>query len=301
MIDLDDVADVVASAIREATAPLFERLKSTDTVILSYETVMAEQAARIAELEKREIPVLDDALRDSVNQVGEILREMRLVKERADATDAKLQAVEERPAPEVVTAEQVGEMVAKAVSELPPPEPGKKGDDCDMEAVARMVAERVDEAIGKIPPAKDGIGLCDALRGKDGNLILTMSDGSIRDLGPIDGKDAEPFTLDDFDIEPLDERSIRMKFTHANECHSFDLEFPVPVYRGVWQSDGEYTRGDMVTWGGSMWHADEPEKGMKPDVGQWSQAVKKGRDGRPSDIPGMKILIRQVLAEEGVN
>lgn len=49
-------------------------------------------------------------------------------------------------------------------------------------------------------------------------------------------------------------------------------------YRGVYQRSEDYKRGDLVTFGGSMWHAtrnttDEP--GASRD---WQLAVKKGRD-----------------------
>lgn len=136
-------------------------------------------------------------------------------------------------------------------------------------------------------PGKDGIGLADALIDKDGNLVLTMTDGRTKSLCQVvgrDGQDGAPgaaFTLDDFDMVPLSERAFDFRFTHGGECHSFEVKFDVPLYRGVFKEAGEYERGDMVTWAGSTWHCDEP-KGLKPgapDSG-WTLAVKAGRAGK---------------------
>lgn len=133
----------------------------------------------------------------------------------------------------------------------------------------------------------DGIGLADALKDDAGNLVLVLTDGRTKILGPIDGKDGkdgkdgETFTLDDFDVVPLDERTIKMGFTKDAVCHSFELEFPVPIYRGVHKDGEEYTRGDLVTWAGSLWHCNEP-KAMKPGTPEsgWQLAAKAGRPGK---------------------
>jgi hypothetical protein len=55
----------------------------------------------------------------------------------------------------------------------------------------------------------------------------------------------------------------------------------VPVYRGVWKEGEAYRAGDMVTWGGSVWHCnvDTAEKPGGPGP-SWTLAVKKGRDGK---------------------
>lgn len=294
--DADTVRGLVAEMLPDTEAEL-EPLRAENKALADENAALAERNTalekRIEALEAREMPTLPDDLDEHLKSIDELISEMDAINGRIEKTHEGLRAIEERPE---VDMEVVKQLVDEAVAELPPPEPGKKGDDCDMAEVARMVAERVDGAVAKIPPAKDGLGLADALRGPEGNLILTMTDGSTRDLGPINGRNGETFTLDDFDIEAIDERSVRMKFTKGNECHSFDLEFPIPVYRGVWKAGG-YVRGDVVTWGGHMWHCDDPTE-AKPGEDGWTQCVKKGRDGRPTDKPGMKVLIREVLAEQ---
>lgn len=56
---------------------------------------------------------------------------------------------------------------------------------------------------------------------------------------------------------------------------------PKVEYRGVFTEGGTYARGDLATWGGSVWHCDQ-ETTEKPDgpSKHWTLAVKKGRDGR---------------------
>jgi hypothetical protein len=59
------------------------------------------------------------------------------------------------------------------------------------------------------------------------------------------------------------------------------LELPVMIYRGVF-SPGDYVPGDTVTWGGSLWHCDEPTTDKPGEVGSkgWTLAAKRGRDGK---------------------
>src|SRR3546814_7790709 len=100
---------------------------------------------------------------------------------------------------------------------------------------------------------------------RDGNLVVTTSDGQAHNLGLVVGKDGKPgetFTLDDFDIEQTGERKIEMKFLRGNTMHSFELEFPVPIFRGAWK-EGPSEKGDMCVWGGSLWVATRDRKSTR--------------------------------------
>ncbi len=175
--------------------------------------------------------------------------------------------------------------------ELLLPEKGEPGE-VDMAEVASLVETAVKSAVGALParkdgePGKDGIGLADALIDREGGLVLTMTDGTTKNLGPVVGKDGDPgkdghtFTLDDFEIVPMDERTIKMGFTYGEVMHSFELALPALIYRNVWKEGESYDRGDLVTWGGSMWHCDKDGTTSKPDGGDWTLSVKRGRDGR---------------------
>jgi hypothetical protein len=69
----------------------------------------------------------------------------------------------------------------------------------------------------------------------------------------------------------------------------------VAAYQGVW-AEKEFSLGDFVTWGGSLWHCNVDKTGTKPGDGgtDWQLAVKRGRDGKdgkdgprgPDGVPG---------------
>lgn len=228
---------------------------------------------RVAELEDRPVPEVD---MDVVNTLLDGFAEN--MKTQIEETVSALPTPKDGKDADM---DEVRGMVAEAVAQIPAPQDGK---DCDMEAVTKQLAELVKQAVADIPAAKDGVGLADALIDSDGCLVITMTDGRTKSLGRVhgnDGEDGKTFTLDDFDIVPTDERTIEMSFQNGQVKHTFELEFPVPVYRDVWNEKAEYRRGDMVSWGGSVWHCDEP-KGLKPDAPEsgWTLAVKRGRDGK---------------------
>ena len=45
-------------------------------------------------------------------------------------------------------------------------------------------------------------------------------------------------------------------------------------YRGVWQAADQYNRGDLATYKGSIWHANESTRNAPGDGRAWSLAVK---------------------------
>lgn len=161
------------------------------------------------------------------------------------------------------------------------PEKGEKGEKGDA---------------GESIKGETGVGVAGALIDRSGALILTLSDGTQRDLGPVVGKDGsdgengvdgvpgEPgkdgFSLADFDVERgTDGRTYILKFDGGEVRHEYELTFPVPVYCGIFKAGDEYVPGDLVTWGGCLWHCDGETK-EKPEVGPWTLMVKKGRDGK---------------------
>lgn len=182
----------------------------------------------------------------------------------------------------------IKEMLDFAMSELPaskPGPPGEKGERGDPGADGQNGA--------------DGRGVKELLIGREGQLVATMDDGEMKDLGVIigkdgrdgtDGKDGEQgdpgFSLDDFDIERGDDgRTFTLKFERGDTRHSYEMTFPAPVYCGVYKEAEQYVPGDLVTWGGSLWHCDAETKD-KPGTDSWTLAVKKGRDGKDAKPNG---------------
>lgn len=192
-------------------------------------------------------------------------------------------------------------------------EPGRDGKDVDPADLQRMVAEAVTKAMAAIQipkdgapgrDGKDGVGVAGAMLDRSGNLILTLTDGAMRDLGPVVGRDGLPgekgadgkdgrdgFSLDDFDLEKKDDRTVILKFVRGDVAEHYELHFPVMIYRGVYREGEAYERGDTVTWGGSLWHCDA-DTTDKPDGQQkhWTLAAKRGRDGKDGAAPAEKTL-----------
>jgi integrin beta 3 len=125
---------------------------------------------------------------------------------------------------------------------------------------------------------RDGAGLAGAMIGRDGQLLVTLSNGDLLDLGQVNGNDGLGF--DDLDVTYDGERTFTFRFVHGERVKEFPFKVPVMIYRGAFREQA-YERGDTVTFGGSMWHcnaetADKPEDGVEA----WTHAVKRGRDGK---------------------
>lgn len=216
-----------------------------------------------------------------------------------------------------LTGEAIAEQIAATVESWPKPEKGEKGEpgergergepgeagpvgpqgergepgEAGAPGTSGERGEKGDPGERGEPGAdgKDGAGLADALIDKDGSLVVTFTDGRIKALGSVvgrdgrDGEKGEPgkdgFSLADFDITPTDDRTIEMAFEADGQRHVFELAFPVMIYQGVFKEGTAYRRGDVVTWAGSLWHADN-DTTEKPGVKDWTLAVKKGRDGK---------------------
>lgn len=181
------------------------------------------------------------------------------------------------------------ELVKFAVDAIPRPQDGKSITTAD---VAPMIAAEVEKRVSELPVAKDGnpgndgIGLAGALIDRDGNLIITMTNGETKNLGQVVGRDGDPgrdgFGLEDFDATLMEDgRTVLLSFTGKAMDLKIELGFPVMLYRGIY-TEGQYEKGDTVTLGGSLWHCNATKTTERPGDGSkdWVLAAKKGRDGK---------------------
>ncbi|HEY9260189.1 hypothetical protein [Chitinophaga sp.] len=176
-------------------------------------------------------------------------------------------AVAEIPVPEAPLLPDIGAMVSAAVAEMPAPEPVSGEDGRD--ALQLEVLPCIDE--GKSYP-----------RGS----YATHSGGLWRAFQKTHGMRGWECLVDGIaglEIANTDERNFTVTVTRASgqaETKSFAL--PVMIYRGVFKAGDEYLPGDTVTWGGSLWHCDEPSTDKPGEIGSkgWTLATKRGRDGR---------------------
>jgi hypothetical protein len=200
-----------------------------------------------------------------------------------------------------LVASLVAEQVKEAVEAIPAPQDGKS---VEIEDVVPLIEAEVSKAVAALPVPRSIKGV---VVDREGKAVFTYSDGSTENIGQVVGKDGtdvdwaaveaklrelvdaipkpkdgkDGFNLDDFDCQPVDERTIKLMFTQGDTVHSYELEFPVIIDRGVFKAGETYARGDAVSWGGSLWIAQKEtsEKPDGPDSG-WRLSVKKGRDGK---------------------
>lgn len=132
-------------------------------------------------------------------------------------------------------------------------------------------------AIEATPPARDGR---DGQPGPPGPPGRDGTDGAAGGDG-LPGRDG--LGLDELTASYDGARGLTLTLRGGERAQVVALELPVPLYRGVWQKSAAYTRGDCVTFGGSLWHANGPAApDTKPGDGSttWQLAVKRGQDGR---------------------
>lgn len=92
------------------------------------------------------------------------------------------------------------------------------------------------------------------------------------------GRDGLGF--DDLAFSYDGERTIIANFKRGTSVKEVKMIVPFPIYRGVFKSDQQYARGDVVTFGGSAWVA-QRDTSDKPESGDaWQLAIKRGRDGK---------------------
>lgn len=173
-------------------------------------------------------------------------------------------------------------IVERLVAEMPPAEPGKKGDpgrdaptldelrETIVGEVGIVAPEILRGLVAALPPAQPGEKGKRGEPGKDG--VATVEE--IR--GIIDLVVAK--TLD----------GIEQRITEAFIAKAAELVAALPYlrYKGVWREGEGYQPGDVVTWGGNLYHCDKSST-AKPDShfgtgqpGDWTLAVKRGDRGK---------------------
>jgi hypothetical protein len=201
-------------------------------------------------------------------------------------------------------------LVQKAVAEIPKPRDGQSLTVAD---VAPLIAAEVEKSVKALPVPKDGIGVLGALLDRQGHLVVTLSDGSVKDLGSVVGRDMDMadverhigdviakwprpkdgvngvngkdgFGFDDLSVLHDGERGFTFQFTRGAEVKSFAFTIPCLIYKGVYAEGTTYDVGDSVTFGGNIFTA-KATTTQKPDftpaaVKAWTLSVKAGRDGR---------------------
>jgi len=126
---------------------------------------------------------------------------------------------------------------------------------------------------------RDGVGIAGAAITREGELMLTLSDGVVLTPGRVDGRDG--LSIEDLSLQYDGERTVTFVFARGEKRTDIPIVFPLMLYRGVFEPGRAYVRGDTVTLNGSLYHCNVPTTEARPgDGADWTLSVKHGRDGR---------------------
>lgn len=195
-----------------------------------------------------------------------------------------------------VSVDEVRLMVAEAVAlvsipEPVPGQPGRDGDSVSVDEVRRMVAEAValvrTPEDGRDAAALDILPSVDLSKSYPRGTYATHDGGLWRAHSTTSGARGWECIVDgiksvEVQHDPADPRAIRVAVSKSSGGVVEQLIcVPSMIYRGVF-APGQFATGDTVTWGGSLWHCDEPTCDKPGEAGSkgWTLAAKRGRDGR---------------------
>ena len=128
------------------------------------------------------------------------------------------------------------------------------------------------------PAGEPGADGKDGRDGRDG-LPGVQGEKGIDGTNGRDGTDGLGFG----DLKAIfdGERTITLIAVQGEKVnHLGDFIFPILLDRGVFKSDSAYTRGDVVSFGGSLWIAQRDTKDKPETSDAWRLSVKRGRDGK---------------------
>lgn len=134
-------------------------------------------------------------------------------------------------------------------------------------------------------PGPQGLPGRDGLNGRDGTPGAAGKDG-LHGKDGANGRDGlDGLGFDDFDIRDDGERRITFVWSRGAVMREHTVVVPAQIYRGVWDADHVYERGDQVTMEGSQWTALTDPRGARPgDDGPqaraWQLSSKRGKDGK---------------------
>jgi hypothetical protein len=170
--------------------------------------------------------------------------------------------------------------VADSVSEYAKANPPKDGKDgLDGRDGARGEKGEAGES------GRDGAGVADLLIDREGNLVATMTDGRVKSLGIVlgrdgapgrDGKDGADFSKAEIDWEG--ERTLVIR----GEGGEIRKTISVPMDKGYYREGMACEKADVVTHDGNAWIAlrDTKAKPCHENKEDWRLFARKGRDGR---------------------
>lgn len=241
MLDPTEFGNAMAVIVREAMAPLLQRIEV---------------------LEARQL------VKGDTGDKGEPGRD-------ADPIEISAVAAEVLAGDEMKTLVDlhVAESVAKYFAENPVKH-GKDG-----ESIRGEKGDKGDSIKGE--PGENGIGMAGAFIDRDGLLVLTTTKGEAIKLGKVVGQDgqkgADGADFSDATIDYDGERGLVIRSKGGAEIVR---RLPIPMDKGFWREGMACEKADLLTHGGNVWIA-LVDTSAKPclESKDWRLFVRKGRDG----------------------
>ncbi|ELM8829673.1 phage gp6-like head-tail connector protein [Escherichia coli] len=272
---INKMADDFKKALVEIEAGLQKQMDEIRLSIPEFQPVeipdvskMVSEAVSAIELPKApELPDLSQSIADAAESaVKQALESLPKPKDGKSVSAEDLRPMVEEVVsaslPEPVDIEKLAEDVA---ANIPVPEPGSDGKDALSIELEPFIDEKKSYPRGTYATHNGGLWRShEKTHGMRGWECI------------VDG-------VSNVDIKQDNQRTFSISLERASgavEVKSFDV--PVTIYRDVFKAGTEYQPGDTVTWGGSMWHCNEPTTDKPGETGSkgWTLAVKKGRDLR---------------------
>lgn len=260
------VAEHVAKAVAEMPRPQDGKSADpADTVRLVAEAVAAlPRPADGKSITVDDVrPVLDGAIK-------------AMQEEMRQALDAAVKAI---PAPrdgKDADIDVLRSMVADAVAAQPRPDDGKS---VTVDDLMPAVRDAVAKAIAEMPKPADGVGVAGAMIDREGCLLVTLTNGEVKNLGAVVGRDG--LSLDSFEMEYLPEtHEVSIKATCAGRTKEIRFDAGGIRPADYWR-DGTHSKAcEAWSCDGSLWIAKRDTKTRPgPKSEDWVLAARKGRDG----------------------
>jgi hypothetical protein len=300
MFDPEKFGEAMGAAIREAVGPLEKRIDELQSQLKAapnFEAMVQEEVKkRLADLpEPKNGKDADmDAVRQMVSEAvaalpvpkdgepGEPGKSLTLADVRPLLDDAIMQM--RKDANEIIAeplelAEKARNKLLEELGALRQPEDGKS---VTVDDVAPLIRNEIEKAVAAIPAPKDGLGVAGAMIDRDGALQITLTNGDVKNLGPVVGKDGiDGLSLDGFELEYLPEsHEIAVKAMAAGRVK--ELRYPAGGIRpgGYWREGTKAQPNEAWVHDGSLWIA-KTATAAKPESRSedWIIAARKGRDG----------------------
>jgi hypothetical protein len=285
--DLKALADILIQAVRAAVSPVVKRIDEIDEAVKDLpKTVAADLDDRVQKAVSALPPPADgkDFPAEKVERmVSEAVLALPKPKDGEDGSSVTVEDLEPL----------VGEVVAKAVADLPAP---KDGESVPIEDVRKMVDEEVAKALAAVAPARDGEPGRDALQLELQPAIdleksyvrgtYAKHDGGLwrafEATKGLRGWECVVEGIADLRVEqPSAREFVLIARTSSGAEVSKSIKVAALVDKGIFRADTEYEAGDGVTWGGSFFIAQKDlplGKPGEPGCDGWRLAVKRGRD-----------------------